>query len=154
MSEMLGNRYFIARQFDRAIPQLEDVLRFGKNDNKIKKKLIICYIETGNFEKAFSFFCELVKIDPMIIIDTDPYYDDCPCGELIRNWESKLKMSHETYGFYEVLGMLSLYCDLSKSIHYFQKALLHTRNQTLVTSIIKKLTEFNLEHQSSVHEVR
>jgi pentatricopeptide repeat protein len=151
MSEMLGNRYFIARQFEKAIPQLEDFLDQDLNTDKIKKKLIICYIETGNIEKAFTFFCELVKKDPKIIIDTDPYYDDCPCGELIPNWESKLQLTQNSYGFYEVLGMLCLYCDITKSIKYFEKALPNTKNQTLINSIIKRLSDFSLQQNSNLY---
>lgn len=151
MSEMLGNRYFIARQFDKAIPQLEDALIQEQNANKIKKKLIICYIEAGNIEKAFNYFFELVKTDPQIIIDTDPYYDDCPCGELIPNWESKLQISRDAHGFYEVLGMLSLYCDVKKSIDYFEKSLKNTTYRSHVSSIIKRLVEYRKLHPADVH---
>ena len=62
MSEMLGNRYFLARQFDKAIPYLEDALTQNPDGDKIKKKLILCFIETGQIERAFNLFYELLLL--------------------------------------------------------------------------------------------
>ncbi len=59
MSEMLGNRYFIARQFDKAVTYLEQALSESPGSVDIIKKLIICYIETGDVEKAFNHFYRL-----------------------------------------------------------------------------------------------
>ena len=91
MSEMLGNRYFLARQFDKAVPYLEGALAQNPAMDKIKKKLVVCLIQTGQIERAISLFHEIILKNPQIIIDTDTYYDDCPCAELILLWEKKLK---------------------------------------------------------------
>jgi len=147
MSEMLGNRYFIARQFDKAIPQLELALQSSPFNDKIKKKLIICHAQSGNIDRSLSLFYEIIKKDPNIIINTDPYHDDCPCLELIPSWENKANIGTNETGCYEILGILYLYCDLNISITYFRKALEHTEHIKLIASIIKILSELEaIEH--------
>ncbi len=122
MSEMLANRYFLARQFSKAIPYFEDILQNNPSADLVRKKMIICYIETGRISEAFSLFYELVRKDPHIIIDTDSYYDDCPCAELIPKWRQKENASSASFELYEIMGMLNLYCDVDKSLEYFDKA--------------------------------
>ena len=53
MSEMLGNQYFLARTFDKALMQFERVIDKEPENEKVKKKLIICYCEVGKVEKAY-----------------------------------------------------------------------------------------------------
>ena len=140
MSEMLGNRYFIAREYQKAAEQLEKALKETADPHKLKKKLIICYIETGQIEKALRLFSSIISVDPTIIIDTDPYHEDCPCPELVMGWEKtsdEEKMSAEDL---ESLGMLYLYCDIAKSLHYFKKALPKAKNKTIISSIIKQIS--------------
>jgi tetratricopeptide (TPR) repeat protein len=142
MSEMLGNRYFIARQFDKAIHQLEEAIAHSQNPDKVKKKLIICYVQTGNIDRALHFFLDLVKKDPQIIVDTDPYYDDCPCNELIPLWDQKLASEPSNTNYHMVLGILNLYCDIHESIDHFKAAQKISSYQNIVFSILKQLTEF------------
>jgi len=122
MSEMLGNRYFLARQFNKAIPYFEETLAHNPDADLVRKKLIICYIEMGNVSQAFNLFYKLVKKDPHIIIDTDAYYDDCPCLELLPKWERKVQPNSQSLELCEIMGMLHLYCNVDKSLEYFNKA--------------------------------
>ncbi len=142
MSEMLGNRYFIAHQFSRAIPELENALSFQEENDSIKKKLIICYVQVGQIEKALKDFYELLKKDPSIIINTDPYQDDCPCPGLVNEWENKFN-NQNTYNpnKYLILGMLSLYCDDQKSIQYFREYIPNEDDRNIVKSILKMLSQ-------------
>lgn len=140
MSEMLGNRYFIARQYDKAAEQLEEVLKKSSDPVKVKKKLIICYIQTGQIDKALHFFFELVSLDPNLIIDTDPYHEDCPCPELVMAWEKPIEIDNLSLLDHESLGILYLYCDLNKSLYYLRKALPESKNKNILSSIIKKLS--------------
>jgi len=139
MSEMLGNRYFIARQFDKAIPQLEDALNSETNTEMVKKKLIICYLQTAQTERALKLFYEVVFKDPHLIIDTDFYHDDCPCPEILPAWEQKLTYPDFSLELYEILGILYLYCDYKKSISYLKKAHQVSEHKTLLASILKRL---------------
>ena len=129
-----------ARQFDKALQYFETALAEAPDNYQIKKRLIICYIFVGQIERALSFFYDIVKVDPAIIINTDPYYDDCPCLDMIPNWENKLSENSPKKDLYETLGMLYLFCDKDKSVAYFRKALAVTSYKTTISSILKRLT--------------
>lgn len=144
MSEMLGNRYFLARQFDKAIPCLEEALLRNPEGHKIKKKLVICYVEVGQVERAFNYFHALVHVDTKIIIDTDSYYDDCPCCELIPNWESKYEKGAKSADILKILGMLYLYCNVDTSIRYFNEALSKVDNTPKINSILNQLAKVSV----------
>ncbi len=151
MSEMLGNRYFLSRKFDKAIPELETALQDTADDAKIRKKLIICYIQVGQIEKALPLFMELLFQNPMIIIDTDPYHDDCPCPTLVEQWEDIIQYKEEPVGTeFLALGMLYLYCDIHKSIAYFKNALDKMENNTSLQQICNRLIDVrdNVIHPS------
>lgn len=139
MSEMLGNRYFLARQFDKAIPYLEKALARNPEGDKIKKKLILCFIQTGQIERAFGLFSELIKKNPNIIIDTDIYYDDCPCNELIPEWEQKAQNSEKSLEYLETLAMLHLYCNVKKSRHYLEEACRKADNPDKILTVMNRL---------------
>ena len=136
---MLGNRYFIARQYDKSIKILEEALLVSSNPEKIKKKLIICYVQIGKVEPALMHFHDLIRKDPKIIVDTDPYHDDCPCYEIIPEWEESIKRGELPQGYYESLAMLYLYCNKEQSISYFKKSLTNTKYKSIIASILKIL---------------
>ncbi len=142
MSEMLGNRYFLARQFDKAIPYLEEALAQNPTIDKIKKKLVVCLIQIGQIERAISLFHEIILKNPHTIIDTDAYYDDCPCAELIPLWEKKLNMKEDSVECMKIMGMLTLYCDVKKSRSYFKKAISLSEKPARLKSILDHIQSF------------
>ncbi len=146
MSEMLGNRYFIARRFSKAIPYLEAALEESPHSVKIKKKLIICYIQTGRFEEAFKLVYEVINSEPQVILETDLYYEDCPCGELLPLWHEKEREETNKMELYVVLGMLYLYCDIDKAIEYFNKAKFASVHSTKIMTLLKKLEQLRQLH--------
>lgn len=143
MYEMLGNRYFLARRFQKAIHPLEEVLKANPAADNVKKKLIICYIQTKQSSKAFSLFREVVEKDPRIIIDTDAYYDDCPCIELIPRWEMVAQSGKSILNTYLILGMLYLYCNTRRAIDYFNKASKLAEEPQPYRSILTKLNSYS-----------
>ncbi|MBN2424108.1 MAG: tetratricopeptide repeat protein [Calditrichaceae bacterium] len=140
MSEMLGNRYFIARQYDKAYDNYQIALNDDPKNLKLKKRLIICSIQLGQIDKAIDYFFEVISTDPYVIINTDPYRDDCPCTEIIPQWESKNISDPEKVRINEILGMLYLYCDLKKSIKYLETSLTQDKTNKKISSAIKILT--------------
>lgn len=120
MNEMLGNQYFIARRFSEACNALEAASLKNPSNLSIKKKLIICYLQTDQFDKAFQSFDELVSDNIETIMNTDMVKDDCPCPEIIDQTIPELKSNSEAELIIK-LGILWLYCDLEKSIHYFEQ---------------------------------
>ncbi len=139
MSEMLANSYFISRNFAKALPLFEKELQSGKDSEKIKKKLIICYLALGRVEEAFHLFYELVSRDPDTIINTDPYWDDCPCPEMVRTFEGNRDVDMESARISLTLGMLYLFCDLNRSIRYFEKAAMSDPKNLKLRSLLQKL---------------
>ena len=122
MSEMLGNQYFMVRNYRAAKNEFELALKKNPLQNNLKKKLIVCYTQTGKVKQAINMFNELISENIGIIIDTDPIKDDCPCPELVEQIE-KLKDTHtNSLDYHLILGIVWLYCDVNKSLEYFLKA--------------------------------
>ncbi|RMF59716.1 MAG: tetratricopeptide repeat protein [Calditrichaeota bacterium] len=122
MFEMLGNQFFLVRNYPRAAVMLEKALLRDPQNKLIRRKLIICYTQIGEVQKAFDIFLSLIKEDVDFIINTDPVDDDCPCPELVYNMESRIPENLSSLDFHLVAGMLWLYCDLHRSIEFFRSA--------------------------------
>lgn len=119
MSEMLGNQYFLSRNFSKAKEAYEKVLESEPENDFIKKRLIICHTQTGEIKKAFELFYEVVKRNIELITKTDIVADDCPCPELISRY-GNIKPDEEcSYDSKLMLGILWLYCSIEKSFEFF-----------------------------------
>ncbi|MFZ1290284.1 MAG: hypothetical protein WAR79_09340 [Melioribacteraceae bacterium] len=147
MNEMLGNQYFMARNYLGAANVFQTLLETEPDNLNAKKKLIISLTQIGKFSKAFELFADVISENIDYIVNTDPIKDDCPCAELVNNLELKSKYGNESLTTFETLGILWLYCDIHNSIEYFEKALKLTPNDTKLNSIIlllkKKLREIS-----------
>ncbi len=139
MSEMLGNQYFLARNFTGAAKELEEALQYDPGNKGIRRKLIICLNEIGEIRRAFSYFISLVKDDADFIINTDPVDDDCPCPELVYEAERHLQNNDSSVDFLLRLGMLWLYCDPRESMRYFRQALSLAPNDGEIKTILTLL---------------
>lgn len=150
MSEMLGNHFFMVRDFPSALAEFEGMLSQNSSLKKIKKKLIICYIQTGRIAKAFKLFSEIISREIELITNTDIKKDDCPCPEIIESFTSVQSINEESIDYYLSLGMLWLYCNAEKSLQSFQLAKelgvdVNFSNQIemVIQSIVKYLERFN-----------
>ncbi|MFH1195633.1 MAG: hypothetical protein V1720_07950 [bacterium] len=122
MSEMLGNQYFMARNYSAAAVELEECLKLHPANKSIRKKLIVCYTQIGKVQHALNEFYSLVQEDIKFIAETDPIRDDCPCPELVAKIE-KLNPANSGSMEYNIMtGIMWLYCDASKSLPYFENA--------------------------------
>lgn len=119
---MLGNQFFLARNYAAAAEQLEEALLRDPSNKSMRRKIIICLNETGEIHKALSHFISLIKDDADYIINTDPIADDCPCPELVYEAERHLYNNLDSVDFTLRLGMLWLYCDVNEAIRYFKEA--------------------------------
>ena len=122
MSEMLANHYFLVRNFISAKPIYENIVEKDHLNKSIKKKLTICYITTGEVEKAKNLFLSQIKDDIEFIINTDINSEDCPCPEIVSEIENHEKLFKSESDKLIALGILWLYCSLEKSIELFKKA--------------------------------
>ena len=122
MSEMLGNQYFMARNYKEAVRALEPVYLKDSLNKSVRRKLIIAYTQTGKLMEGLELFISLVQEDVKFIINADPIFDDCPCPEI----EKQLRVSPK-----EILspdiniynGILWLYCDPKISVKFLKKAM-------------------------------
>ena len=122
MHEMLGNQYFMTRNYLGAAEVFANVLKEDPNNLNAKKKMIVSLTQIGKYEKAAQLFTELISDNPDLIINTDPVKDDCPCYELVDRLEDITKLNDESFTTLQTLGILWLYCDINKSVNYFRKA--------------------------------
>ncbi len=139
MTEMLGNQLFMARNYEGALSIFEQCEKEGKADKNMRRKMVVCYTQLGKIQKAAELLLALINEDLEFITTTDPVKDDCPCNELVREFETKLKISTESFDFLVALGILWLYCDMDKSVYYFQKATRLKSDNNVVNSILGKL---------------
>jgi len=123
MSEMLGNQYFLARNYARAASELYEALKTDVRNKAIRSKLIICYTQINEIGRALDTFISLIKEDLEFVINTDPISDDCPCPELVFDMEQKLDNNINSLDFNLILGMLWLYCNVEKSLYFFNRVL-------------------------------
>ncbi len=146
MSEMLGNQYFLARKYDLAAREFKHALVKEPQNKAIRKKLIICEIQRGKLKRALELFFDLVVEDVSYIIKTDPMQDDCPCSELIFDIEMRMKDNKSSSNYFLKLAMLWLYCDINKSIQYFQDYQKFNPTNPQTASILLQLTKYLKEH--------
>lgn len=121
MSEMLGNQYFLARKYLLATRELEDALKKQPQNKVIRRKLVICNAQCGELERALDLFVALIEEDIEVIVKSDPIFDDCPCPELVYDLESQIDSYQNLLTYNLKLGIFWLYCDINKSIHYFNE---------------------------------
>ncbi|GAB4299694.1 MAG: hypothetical protein Kow0098_26470 [Ignavibacteriaceae bacterium] len=154
MNEMLGNQYFLARNYLKAKSAYEAVLKEHPQNLTVRKRIVICYIECGEISQAFNVFYALVVDDIETIINTNPAADDCPCPELVKNYGTILPYEENSRDLKLMLAMLWLYCNPEKSLEFFKK--LKTENpgerrfEEICNLVQKKLS---VKHESHIHKI-
>ncbi|MGE5497079.1 MAG: tetratricopeptide repeat protein [Syntrophothermus sp.] len=139
MSEMLGNHYFMIRNYLQAKLALEEALLSDPLSKPLRKKLVICYCQTNEIPKALSLFNSLITEDADIIINTDAEAEDCPCNDIVFELEGKLPLSQDKLSDFLILGMLWLYCNVRISLEYFLEAQKSCPSDERITHIISVL---------------
>jgi tetratricopeptide (TPR) repeat protein len=134
-SEMLGNKYFLARNYENAAVNFQHTLNSDPVNKSAHKKLIICYTQIGQIQKAFESFYQLVKEDINFIIETDPVADDCPCVELTDKYGNILPNENESYDLKLMLAMLWLYCSAEKSLEFFKRILIENPKDSRIGEV-------------------
>ena len=137
VSEMLGNQYFLARKYASAAGNFQQTLLDDPQNKSVRKKLIVCYTQTGEIRKALEVFKELVKEDVDFIINTDIKEDACPCSDLIQKYGNVLPYDSNSVDVRIMLGILWLYCDTEKSNEFFKSLLDENVENEKISSIVK-----------------
>ena len=135
-SEMLGNKYFLARNYKGAAENFQHTLQTDPINKAIRKKLIICYTQIGQIKKAFDSFYKLVKEDINFVIETDLVAEDCPCPELIAKYGTVLPYESGSSDLKLMLAMLWLYCNVTRSIEFFKQVLLENTGDSRIIEVV------------------
>jgi pentatricopeptide repeat protein len=122
--------------YSEAAEEIENLLKH-KKDNRLIKKLIVCYTQLGKINEAFSLFHSLVKEDLNLILNTSLNEEYCPCPEIIPKVERKEITYQSNFDRNIVLGMLWLYCDPQTSLKYFLSALDNIEYDNRINELIK-----------------
>ena len=145
VNEMLGNQYFLARDYVSAERELLPCLEKNPESKPVKRKLIICYTQLGQVSRALEMFNDLISQDIDFVIDADEVLDDCPCPELLDNNE-QVYLTDESGDNFLILGMLWLYCDIESSIKYFRKALELDQDNILIKKVLNRIENYHKSH--------
>lgn len=140
-SEMLGNKYFLARNYESAAKNFQYILQSDPINKSIRKKLIICYTQTDQIQKAFENFYLLAKDDINFIMNTDIVADDCPCPELIVKYGNVLPYEYDSDDLKLMLAMLWLYCDAKKSLEFFKRIIEENPGNSRIKEIVSLIEE-------------
>jgi len=147
-SEMLGNKYFLARDYEGAAANFQHTLQRDPINKAIRKKLIICNTQIGQIQKAFEDFYILAIEDINFIINTDIVADDCPCPELTAKYGSILPYENESVDLKLMLGMLWLYCNPQKSLEFFKRILIESATDPRIGEIASMIeTKINTSNK-------
>jgi hypothetical protein len=137
MSEIQGNQYFLARNLTNAAKNLQYALVFDPLNKPVRKKLVICYLQIGETQKALNTFYNLIIEDIVCIINTDSVSDDCPCPELVTHYGTILPYQENSTDLKIMLDMLWLSCDVQKSMSFFHSLIDENIENEKISSIVK-----------------
>ena len=137
VSEMLGNQYFLAKKYASAASNFIQTLLENPQNKSVRKKLIICYTQTGEINKALDVFMDLIKDDIDFVTNTDIKEDACPCPELIVKYGTVLPYENNSTDLRIMLSILWLYCDANKSLEFFKSLLDENKENEKISSVAK-----------------
>ena len=96
MDRMLGNQYFMARNYSEAIPWLEKASEKYPEDLRIIRKQIICHIAAHSLDKAISILKKHAHQFSDMLFRNGLADANCPCPDLLDNWKNrKLRLLYE-----------------------------------------------------------
>ncbi len=131
MNEMLANHYFLTGNFSNALLEFEKIVVEDPTQKCFTRKLMICYLQTENYEKALNLFNEMIYENINYFIENDDLNESCPCKELIIKIESNKNYITNSESLIK-LGVLWAYFDLPTSFEMFRKAfVINTTDQKL-----------------------
>lgn len=157
MSEMLGNHYFQLKNYFLAEQSYEKEFLRGSSENRILKRLIICYTQTNKIPEAQKLLLQLIEQDINIVLKTNINEEFCPCDELIVDIENGVIKYESNFDTYCVLGILWLFCNYENSLKYFQLASKEQPSDEIIAKILNLIKDYPNQikfKQSNIYGVR
>jgi len=126
-----------------AAKELDEALEKNPQSKAIRKKLIVCHVQEGNSDRSLQILLSLVREDDIdCIVKTDPLLDDCPCPELVYDFEERFKNFADSKEYLIRLAILWLYCDIEKSYTHFKEYQKVAPKDETINEIIDYLTSY------------
>jgi len=147
MHEMLGNHHFLLRDYVQALAHYEVVLSKSMASMPLRKRAIVCYIQTRRVDQALPLFADLIAEDIGCIIGHDNEQEGCPCPEIIQECESRMTGIPSQHDL-TAMGMLWLYCEPHKSLQWFERAIQQEPEHPYLKSVITILASTNINAAS------
>jgi len=144
---MLGNHHFLLRDYVQALAHYEVVLSKSMASKPVRKRAIVCYIQTLQVNKALPLFANLIAEDIGCIIGHDNEQEGCPCPEIIQECESRMTGIPSQHDL-TAMGMLWLYCEPHKSLQWFERAIQQEPEHPYLKSVITILASTNINAAS------
>ena len=136
---MLGHHDFLLGQYASALACYEVVIRWGAPSKAVRKRAIVCYIQTGQPEKALPLFKALVEEDAPYILEHNDNLNGCPCPVIIQKFVNTIR-NPITQADRIALGVLWSYSDLHLALLWFNKALQQAPENSSLKAIIAGLS--------------
>jgi len=128
---MIGKFAAAAREFERALAN-------SSHPKGIKKKLIICYTENSEIDKALTLTSEMIREDMSCLTAANAMESDSHCLELISVMEKHFLVERRLQQCL-ALAILWLFIDPLQSIRYFEFARTIDSNDDRVSDILALL---------------
>jgi len=121
MSEMLANRYFASGRYEEAAAGFEAVLRRHPGHLAARKKLIVCYTQSGLLREALDLALGLMQDTPEALTGTDPQAEGVPCRAILEAFAERAR-SLDPGSYHAGLGVLQLFCDAEAALADLDRA--------------------------------
>jgi len=106
--------------YSSALAHYETVIGWGVASKAVRKRAVICYIETHHPEKALPIYASLVEEDPAYLLHDRSDSGGCPCPGIIQHYADTVKGELTSMDMM-ALGMLWSCCDLHMALLWFEK---------------------------------
>ena len=113
------------------MPLLERELR-GEDDDGVRLKLIVCYVQTGRTQAALKLGASMLRRDPLSLIGVDPDGTRHNCSYLAAEMTTTPPATPDNLSR---AGLLYLYCRPPMALHYLSRSLELDPNQVTVAEI-------------------
>lgn len=119
---MLGNQYFMARNFREAIHHFEKASKKHPDDLQLAQKYVICLAVNEQVDAAASEFLRILRCCPSVILTSQNLDPDCPCPEILAKWSLEPPARFDRFHYLTALGILAVFCKRELALAYFCKA--------------------------------
>lgn len=117
MSEMLANRHFASGHYEEARKGFEAVLRRRPGHVTARKKLTVCYVQTGRLREAVDLALGLMEEVPeaLCVAAAQSEAEGFPCRAVLAAFAERGR-SLDRGAYHAGLGVLQLYCNAEAAL--------------------------------------